>query len=300
MDLARCDEIGQRQDGLITRRQALEVLSHGQIDTLLRRNVWTMLYPSVFRMHGVPATWTRRVRGATLGREDATASHSTAAHLWGLLERDTDDVHVLCAESSSARLPGVHSHRSRSWTPEMRQHRSGIPVTPPARTLVDIAPSTSMTSLGRALDAAITTGIMSSIEFMNEVENMGRGRRKPDYLETLAEERLGSDVVESSGEALVLRWIAAAGLPAPTPQLRVPISQCESYRLDFAYTDLRIAIEVQSWRWHGGPVQYRRDSERSIKLAALGWTTLPVLPRFENERPFIAALRGLLDQRRMN
>lgn len=46
------------------------------------------------------------------------------------------------------------------------------------------------------------------------------------------------------------------------------------YRLDFAYPQLRLVIEVDGWAAHFLPEQQRRDHQRGNYLNRAGWTVL--------------------------
>ena len=96
----------------------------------------------------------------------------------------------------------------------------------------------------------------------------GRGRTH----ETRFERRLHS---------LLLR----SGLAAPVVQFEVRIAGRVIARPDLAYPDLRIAIEADSYRWHGGRSAWERDLARRTKLAAGGWLVLHFSWRDLTERP---------------
>jgi very-short-patch-repair endonuclease len=52
------------------------------------------------------------------------------------------------------------------------------------------------------------------------------------------------------------------------------------YRLDMAYEDERVDIELDGYRFHSGRMPRERDMQRDAALAAIGWLTL----RFSHER----------------
>ena len=66
-----------------------------------------------------------------------------------------------------------------------------------------------------------------------------------------------------------LRLIRRFRLPKPVrqrPQGR--------YRIDFAYPDAMLAIEVDGWSSHGTPAALANDLRRQNKLVLSGWTVL--------------------------
>jgi hypothetical protein len=299
MDLAACDGIGQSQDGLITRRQALRVLTTSQLERLVARGAWKPLYPSSYRMTGVRETWRRRVQAATMARENTVASHRTAAYLWGIIERQPTNVEVLTPFKKSARLPDARVHRTRKWHELMLVEIDGIAITTPARTIIDLSSCSTFNELRSAIDAAITKRLLRLSDISDELERIGtRGRRYCRILmAVLSKMDKRFEKAGSGGEIIVGRWIKNGDFPPPVPQLRIDVSPTQTFYPDFAYPEKKIAIEVQSWRWHGGPAQYERDAEKAIALNAMGWIVLPVLPRKPNKANFLQALRRLLAER---
>jgi hypothetical protein len=299
MDLAACDGIGQSQDGLITRRQALRVLTKNQVNLFVAQNVWSSIYPGVYRMTGVPDSWHRRVRAATLVRLDVLASHHTAAYLWGLIDRLPRDIEVLTKVGRSTDLPRVIVHRTRRWFPEMRTVAGGIPTTRPARTLIDMSTRCSLQTLQSAVDRALTRRILGFDELVDEFQRIGeRAGRNLSVMAAVIPKRTSQyEKLESLGEVDILDWIKEVDLPIPVEQFRVPVGPDDTFRPDYAYPDRKIAIEVQSWGWHGGPTQYEKDAQKAITLASMGWIILPVLPRVESKIAFQQALALTLASR---
>ena len=46
--------------------------------------------------------------------------------------------------------------------------------------------------------------------------------------------------------------------------------------LDFAWADVRLALEAQSYRHHAGRLAWSRDQLRTATLTSIGWRVLPV------------------------
>ena len=62
-------------------------------------------------------------------------------------------------------------------------------------------------------------------------------------------------------------------------------------RLDFAYPDLKVAIECQSYEWHSGHQNWEKDIERHNRLQSLGWIIVYVTWEDLQHRPNIVAER---------
>lgn len=88
-------------------------------------------------------------------------------------------------------------------------------------------------------------------------------------------------------------------LPQPQRQAEVRDQWGFIGRVDFAYPELKIAIEIQSYRWHSSWASQRSDMERLNRLQALGWMIIQVTFEDLECRPATVAqrIREALDQR---
>ncbi len=84
---------------------------------------------------------------------------------------------------------------------------------------------------------------------------------------------------ESVAEMRFVRRLVANGLPEPVLQHEVHDAAGRFVaRLDLAYPEPRVGLEMNGFRWHATPVGYARDQERLRRLAALDWLVLPATP----------------------
>ena len=79
---------------------------------------------------------------------------------------------------------------------------------------------------------------------------------------------------ESAIEALFAQQIEAKGLPKPEREFKGAVPG-RKFRLDFAYPDRRICVEVQGMV-HRIKARFRADTERTSLLVVNGWRVLPV------------------------
>lgn len=76
---------------------------------------------------------------------------------------------------------------------------------------------------------------------------------------------------DSVFERKVIRLFSDAGIPKPTLQHVVQEVGTGEIRLDLAWPDQLVAVELQSKRWHLNAVSFDRDKERLNRLRARGW-----------------------------
>src|SRR5204862_480466 len=155
---ARIRAIAQRQRGRVARGQLMAAgISAGVIKRRLRACRLERVHDGVY---GLPDTADLPLAVETAALlacgEGALLSHHSAATLWGLRPGTARPVHVtLCEDRGGPRPAGVRIHRSRTITAaDIRLHQ-GLPVTSPARTLLDIAVTLTDRDVERLLDEAL-------------------------------------------------------------------------------------------------------------------------------------------------
>lgn len=264
------------QHGLITRQQLIESgRTRHMIQHLVDCGEITRLRPRVYRLTGAPPSWLQSAAAIHLSVPDAVLSHTTAARLWGF-EVDSDGFELTTPMSTRVRLEGVRAHQSALLPKQDRVRRLHLPVTSAARTLVDVSPRLRSRTLRSAVDLALRERWLRVEELRSCVARLdGPGRRQLSPMHTLLVE-LGSahEAGDSDLEAHALRLIISAGLPHPVLQHRVRLRSGRAYRIDLAYPDLKIAVELDGWRYHHTRVAFEDDRSRANELAAEGWVVI--------------------------
>lgn len=261
--------IAAAQYGLCTRGQATAAgIAASTLDDWCRSGRVVRVHPGVYRVAGAPVSWEQQVLGAVLAAgPGAAASHRTAAALWGLL--DATPVEVVVPLPRLPRLAGVTVHRTRD--PLDLTRRRAIPVTSPMRAILDLGAVVPAWAVEAALDRAEAAGVCSIAAVEWERARVARpGRRGSGVLREVLDRRALLEVPPDGVlEPRFARLCKAAGLPAPVFQH--PVGR---FRIDFAYPELLIAIEVDGYGPHASRAAFQRDRSRQNDLVALGWTVL--------------------------
>jgi very-short-patch-repair endonuclease len=82
----------------------------------------------------------------------------------------------------------------------------------------------------------------------------------------------------------------------PVPQYRLQLPDGTIVFLDFAYPEVKLAIEADSYLWHASLADWQRDRGRNGEVIALGWAILPITwdtVRFHRERAAGLVARAL-------
>ncbi len=170
---------------------------------------------------------------------------------------------------------GVIRHRVRDLSPEWVTERNGIPVTTIERTLVDLSAVAGPVALERAIEEALLLKLTTVPELWLALERLAkRGRTGVrQFRAILAARALGDDVPESMLESIFATILARSAVPLPVFQHRVRFGG-RWRRLDFAYPDLKIAIEIDGYSIHSRREVFLDDRRRQNELELAGWLVL--------------------------
>ncbi|MGH2793069.1 MAG: type IV toxin-antitoxin system AbiEi family antitoxin [Actinomycetota bacterium] len=158
--------------------------------------------------------------GADWGVE-GVVSHRAAAKLRSLCGLRHARVELSVARNRNRyRATGIIVHRiSVPLPPEDVAKIDGIPVTKPARTLLDLASTESERMTARFLDDALRRGLVT-LSFLDPwaTDPRRKHQRGGRSLRELVEVRAIRGVTESPLEADALKLLSDAGLPVPIVQ----------------------------------------------------------------------------------
>ena len=233
--------------------------------------------PRVVVLAGAPPSWHQSLVGGCLSLgPSAVASHRSAAKLWEL-DGAADDV-IEISVASKAKRDGIVVHRLAKPPPHVSQ-RDGIPVTDPTCTILDLAAVVGGYPLEKALDSAVRLGLTHHELLVERLEQRARsGRNGIRAMRRLLEARGPAPRShESALEVKFSRFVRAFGLPSPTPQFVIEDDEGRFLaRVDFAYSNEQVAIELQSYAHHHERGQWEKDQERSSALSSINWLMVPV------------------------
>jgi very-short-patch-repair endonuclease len=194
--------------------------------------------------------------------------------------------HVLTLRDRNVRRIGVVMHTTDRLDLIDRATVNGLPVTSPARTLIDLAPMTPTAAMTAALDGALRDGLVSESFLHGRISALrGRGRHGIPTLLEIIEGREITRGAHSWLERELLRLVAAAGLPRPEPQQVLGKRGTRLIRVDFRFPGTRLVVEVLGYRWHRTGAQMQVDAERLNRLLLDGYLVLQFTYSDLVERP---------------
>lgn len=287
-----------KQHGLVTYQQLAEL---GLRPAAIRRRIvsgrWSKMDGGVIRIGGVPVTWESDLLARVLAAgEGAVASHRSAAVLWELDGCRPGQPELTVPVGRWYRRRGIRVHRSTDLDRIRPVRRFGIPTTPIDRTLLDLGAVVRREVVELAVDHARRRGLTDWDRLLRcLVTHARRGRDGVATLRQILDDHYREVAKTDSGfERLVYVRLVEAGLPQPTLQHEVFIDG-RTYRLDLAYPDAKLAIELDG-SIHLRRDVWERDRERQNALVLAGWTVLRFTWRDYSERSsrLVAEIRAAL------
>lgn len=274
----RIARLAARQHGVFRREQAVALgATKHVIDGRLKQGRWERVAPAVYRVTGSADGWRQSLLVACFAwGAGAAASHRGGAPLWSLAGCAAGVVELTVPPNRNRAGPGL-VHRGALPVADVTLV-DAIPVTTPARTLIDLAAVVPADDLEEALDDALRRGLVSIRRMRWRLDELARrGRPGVTAIRRLLEARDPSMAIpESVLERRLLRTLRGSGLPAPVLQHEIRIGGRLIAIVDFAYPDVRLAIEADGFRWHAGRRRFDHDRERRNQLTLLGWRIIHV------------------------
>ena len=257
-------ELAERQHGKVARRQLVALgLGEKAIDHRVQAGDLRLDHRGVYSLGHHPRSRESGWMAAVLyGGERASLSHWSAANLWPMRSGGGPRTHVTLPRRlrNTARIT---FHQADLPADEVAVE-NGIPVTTPARTLIDLAPRLPSPTLARMLDAAPSRG--APLAALLE-----RYPRKPGTAKLRALVGTAIPMTRSDFETAVLERIRALGLPRPEVNAVV-----DGYECDLVWRAEGVIAELDSYVTHGSRLAFERDRERDRKLALAEWKVVRI------------------------
>jgi hypothetical protein len=193
---------------------------------------------------------------------------SASAHWTFMAWEDVYLVEVIIPRSAPLNRPGLRIHRTRSLDPRDVIRHHGIPITTPARTLLDLADVLPDKALRRAVRQAQALHL-TNVRQIADVLTRAAGRRGAQRLAALIAD--GPAPTRSELEDLMLAVIERRGLHRP--QINERLGRVYP---DLRWPEQRLTVECDGAQWHDGKLAREDDGERQARLEAGGERVLRV------------------------
>ena len=222
----------------------------------------------------------------------AVASHRAAGILWDFPSMPKQIVEVTALRHRRRRSTDVIWHESFHLTERDVTEIDGIPVTRPVRTFLDLAVVLDPKLLEHVLNDGMHRNLLSIPAIWRRWEQLGQLRHGAGKVRALLESYTADErPTESLLEILYFQLLRENEIATPTKQLVMP----GVGRIDFAYPDQKVSIELDGGRFHASREAQERDRAKSNDLVAAGWRVLRFTWDDVTKRPnqVLALMRAL-------
>ena len=287
--------LAERQHGVVSRPQLLAAgVSRRRIDYRIAGGLLRPLHRGVYIIGAAASPLARDVAACLACGPGAVISHRSAAALWGLVPYPTKARPWVTVPSPVRRVhPGIEVRRATIASTDIRHHR-GLPVTSPPRTILDLAPALELEQLESAVAEAQYRGLATGGELATQLDR-NRGRPGSPALASILDLPDGGQRTRSPAERMMLRTLREEGIEGYELNARI-----HGYEVDVLWRAERLAVEIDSYAAHSGPVAFERDRMKVATLESHGIMVMPITPRQlrDDRQGAIARLRETLRDRR--
>jgi very-short-patch-repair endonuclease len=250
-----------------------EAVASGRVTPYALRSRFLAIHPDIYVVTGTGLTAGLRAHAAWLWsrRRAVVAGRSASAMHGAKWIDDRAPAELLC---DYRRPPsGVRTWSDRVGDDEI-QLVSGIPVTTPARTALDLACRLSVDKGVAAIDALARATDLKACD----VEVLAKrypGRR------SIRRARITLSLIDSGAESPRETWLRLllirAGYPRPQTQIPVHGEYGELVAVvDMGWEDVKVAVEYEGDHHRTDRRQFNRDIARIDALTELGWIVVRV------------------------
>ena len=259
------DHLVARQAGVISLRQAVASgVSAATVQRRARDGAWERLHPAVHLVGGHRLTDEARIRAAALwAGEQAAVSGSAAAYWHGLLDRAPDEIEVTVPRRCGpGRRPGVRVRRRDLAAVDLIGTRN---LWTTALPLTVLETAVALPDGSAFLDRALQRHVRFATAYRAFCRNMGRHGSSAAGRMLVA----AADRADSAAERLLVRILRAAAIDGWV--LGYPFGP---WRIDLAFPESKVAVEVDGWAWHVDAERFRNDRRKQNALVRAGWDPL--------------------------
>lgn len=254
----RVGAVAARQDAVVTWDQLRYLgLGPGAIEHRVRRGLLHRLHPGVFCWGTLIESPWMRARAAlyACGRGSIVAADA-ACGLIGIRGHPPGAIEITVI-GRRVRRTGIRAHNvARVARADVREIR-GIPVSSPARALLEIAPRLTARELADAVEQAQIKRLVTKRDVEQAIERAGP-RPGVVALRALLEEPA---FTRSWAERRVVALMRAARLPRPVFNAEV-----EGFEVDALWRRERVVLEYDSYAFHLTKGALERDRRKTAAL----------------------------------
>lgn len=268
----RINELAAGQHGVVSRAQLIAAgIRAASVDRRIRAGLLEPLHRGVYAVRGGMRTGSREHAAVLTCAGQVVVSHVTSAVLQDLAQSaESRAVHVIARATDHGRKRGIRVHRCASLRDEEITMWEGIPITTPARTLLDLAgmvasvewAEVTIHDVDRAVNEAFGRRLTTREALLSLLDAYPRTRGARVLREIIAGR---NGATKSEAEKRFLRLMRRAELPEPEVNTSV-----DGIEVDFLWRERGLVVEVDGFAFHTTADRFERDRRNGSRLVAAG------------------------------
>jgi very-short-patch-repair endonuclease len=275
--------VAAQQDAVVTRDQLRALgLTRGAIGGRVTRGLLRPMHDGVHRWGAPLLTPSMRARAAVFACGDHALVHGRSSLvLWGVLAATAEPIEVLVV-GRRVRHKGITTHATAVLDIADARHLRGIPLTAPARALLEAAADLRPPELADAVEKAQVKRLVTKAQLLAAIERAPRSRGVRSLRAVVERPAF----TRSRAERLLLQLLERAGLPRPACNTYV-----DGYEVDALWRVERVIVEFDSHEFHATRAAFERDRARDAAHLRSGHLTLRSTWYELTARPFTLVAR---------
>lgn len=255
----RISLVAERQHGVILREQlAMLGIGRGAVQSRVRRGLLRPRYDGVYLWCTPSPTTDPLALAATAAAGiGANVTHEWALAVWELRPRPNGPVDVTVL-GRRIRFDGIRAHQCGSLHPDDVRRLRGIPVTAPARSLLDSAATLTPRGLAGAVEQAQIRRLVTKDDLNAAIE---RSPRRPGVRALRALVDDDPAFTRARSERKLVALLRAARLPEPIFNTYV-----DGFEVDALWPRHRVVLEFDSYTFHATRAAFERDRRKTAAL----------------------------------
>lgn len=230
----------------------------------------------------------------------AVLSHRSAAALWEIRRTAGVAIDVTAPRRAGRTRPGIAVHRYDCLIAAEITEVDAIPCTTIARTIVDLAGVVHSSALEYAIHQAQVKRRLDRDAVAAVLDHLPRRRGNATVRRILRISDSSEDDARSANERRFRRIARAAGFPPPRGSFWVGLDDLAAggVEVDFAWPQLKLAVEIDSSIYHGTDRAIVNDPRRDRALMLAGWQVVRFTDRDLEEEPgvVVTQLRAFMER----
>jgi very-short-patch-repair endonuclease len=210
----------------------------------------------------------------------------TAGWMWHLTDAWNGDVAVKLVGRSGHSRKGLKVHQVADLPRNEIRKRWGLPVTSPARTIVDLAGSLDdELEIENVVARCFDQNLATAREIRAALDRTANAKGAYLLRQILANPD-GPALTRSQRERLLRKLIKQAKLPQP-----ISNTMLVGHEVDFHWPHHGLVVEFDGWGTHGTRQSFESDRERDQNLVAAGYRVIRFTWRQLENDPFAVIAR---------